>query len=58
MGNDFLSVLPTLKFKTAIAMGKAFKSTVPMIFEVPNIEETIYESIPTVDEEPENQATD
>jgi len=58
MGSDFLSVLPRLKFKTAIAMGKAFRSTVPMIFEVPNIEETIYETIPTIEEEPEKQATD
>jgi len=33
------SVLPTLKFRRAIAAGKAFKSNVPMIFEVPNIEE-------------------
>lgn len=38
----FLDVLPTLKFRTAIAVGKAFRSTVPMIFEVPEIEETIF----------------
>ncbi|WP_418791512.1 ATP-binding protein [Phosphitispora sp. TUW77] len=58
MGNDFLSVLPKLKFRTAIAMGKAFRSTVPMIFEIPNIEETIYETIPTIDEEPQKHAID
>jgi hypothetical protein len=46
MGRDFLNVLPTLKFKTAIAMGKAFRSTVPIIFEVPDIEETIYKDTP------------
>lgn len=39
LGSDFITVLPTLKFKTAIAMGKAFRSTVPMIFEVPDIKE-------------------
>ena len=38
-GDDMASVLPTLKFRRAIAAGKAFKSNVPMIFEVPNIEE-------------------
>lgn len=43
MGTDFLNILPNLKFRTAIAVGKAFKSTVPMIFEVPNIKEKIYE---------------
>lgn len=50
MGNDFISALPTLRFKTAIAMGKAFKSTVPMIFEVPNISEIIYEAVTADDE--------
>lgn len=44
MGQDFLNVLPTLKFKTAIAFGKAFKSTAPMIFEVPNIVEEIFDN--------------
>ena len=38
-GDDMASVLPTLRFRRAIAAGKAFKSNVPMIFEVPNIEE-------------------
>ncbi len=52
MGSDFLGVLPTLKFKTAIAMGKAFRSTTPMIFEVPNIKEAIYETIPPINKEP------
>lgn len=58
MGSEFLSVLPTLRFKTAIAMGKAFKSTVPMIFEVPNIDETIYESSPNFEQQQEEQAHD
>ncbi len=39
MGKDFVNSLPTLKPRTAIAMGKAFRSTAPMIFEVPNISE-------------------
>lgn len=55
MGNDFLGVLPTLKFKTAIAMGKAFRSTVPMIFEVPNIEEQNFDHIPNPEEGQEVQ---
>ncbi|MGI5102378.1 ATP-binding protein [Treponema vincentii] len=38
-GDDMASVLPTLRFRRAIAAGKAFKSNVPMIFEVPNFEE-------------------
>lgn len=44
MGEAFLNVLTTLKFRTAIAVGKAFRSTVPMIFEVPEIREVIYET--------------
>ena len=43
MGKDFLNALPTLKPRTAIAIGKAFRSTVPMIFEVPYIVEEQYE---------------
>ena len=39
MGSSFVGILPTLKFRTAIAMGKAFRSTTPMIFEVPHIDE-------------------
>ena len=39
MGKDFVSILPTLKPRTAIAMGKAFRSTTPMVFEVPVINE-------------------
>lgn len=37
MGKSFVDILPTLKSRTAIAMGKAFRSTAPMIFEVPTI---------------------
>jgi len=38
-GDEMSSILPTLKFRRAIAAGKAFKSNIPMIFEVPFIEE-------------------
>jgi uncharacterized protein len=38
-GDEMSAILPTLKFRRAIAAGKAFKSNVPMIFEVPFIEE-------------------
>lgn len=39
MSPSHLKALSTLKFRTGIAVGKAFKSTVPMLFEVPYIEE-------------------
>lgn len=42
MGPEFIDILPNLKFRTAIAVGKAFKSTIPMIFEVPEINESNY----------------
>ena len=38
-GQGIASVLPNLKFRQAIAAGKALKSNVPMIFEVPEINE-------------------
>lgn len=41
MGKSFVDILPTLKSRTAIAMGKAFRSNSPMIFEVPNINEVV-----------------
>lgn len=34
-----LILIPTLKNRTAIAMGKAFRSNAPIIFEVPQINE-------------------
>lgn len=37
MGKSFVEILPTLKSRTAIAMGKAFRSNAPIIFEVPQI---------------------
>lgn len=37
MGRDYVDILPTLKPRMAIAMGKAFRSTAPMLFEVPTI---------------------
>ena len=38
-GENISATLPNLKFRQAIAAGKAFKSNVPMIFEVPEIDE-------------------
>ncbi len=38
-GQEISKVLPNLKFRQAIAAGKALKSSVPMIFEVPEITE-------------------
>ena len=38
-GESVASILPTLKPRQAIAAGKAFSSTVPMIFQVPEIQE-------------------
>ncbi|MGN8764370.1 ATP-binding protein [Hornefia butyriciproducens] len=43
LGQEYIRTLSSLKFKTAIATGKAFRSTAPMIFEVPNIKENMYE---------------
>jgi hypothetical protein len=40
-GEEMAAALPGLKFRRAIAAGKAFKSNVPMIFEVPFIEENL-----------------
>jgi len=39
MGSDMVAALPSLRFRQAIAVGKAFRSGVPMIFEVPEIQE-------------------
>ena len=47
MGRSFVEILPTLKNRTAIAMGKAFRSTAPMIFEVPTIIEKVVDSATT-----------
>lgn len=38
-GDEITKILPTLKFRQAIIAGKALKSNVPMIFEVPEINE-------------------
>jgi len=40
-GDEIAKILPTLKFRQAIVAGKALKSNVPMIFEVPEINENI-----------------
>ena len=39
MGAEMVASLPALRFRQAIAVGKAFRSGVPLIFEVPEIEE-------------------
>jgi len=39
LGIDYINTLPNLKQRNAIAVGKAFRSNVPMIFEVPIIDE-------------------
>lgn len=39
MGTEMAAALPSLRFRQAIAVGKAFRSGVPLIFEVPEIEE-------------------
>lgn len=39
LGIDYINALPNLKQRNAIAVGKAFRSNVPMIFEVPFIKE-------------------
>lgn len=39
MGKDMVEALPSLKFRQAIAVGKAFRAGIPVIFEVPLIEE-------------------
>jgi len=43
MDEKMVSALSSLKFRQACAVGKAFKSGVPIIFEVPEIKEKIYE---------------
>lgn len=39
MGGDFLKALSRLRPRTAVAVGKAFRGGIPMIFEVPEIVE-------------------
>ncbi|MCX6704588.1 MAG: DUF87 domain-containing protein, partial [Candidatus Woesebacteria bacterium] len=39
MGTEMADALPRLKFRQAIAVGKGFRTGIPMIFEVPEIEE-------------------
>ncbi len=40
MGTEMVAALPSLRFRQAIAVGKAFRSGVPVIFEVPEILES------------------
>jgi hypothetical protein len=37
LGHDMVKALPNLEDRTAIAVGKAFKANIPMIFRVPDI---------------------
>lgn len=39
VGEDMVHALPNLKFRQGIAVGKAFKASMPLIFEVPEIRE-------------------
>jgi DNA helicase HerA-like ATPase len=39
MGTEMVAALPALRFRQAIAVGKAFRSGIPVIFEVPEIQE-------------------
>lgn len=39
IGDDMVQALPNLKFRQGIAVGKAFKANMPLIFEVPEIDE-------------------
>lgn len=39
MGQDLVEALPRLKPRHAVAVGKAFKANIPMIFKVPDIDE-------------------
>lgn len=39
MGAEMVAALPSLRFRQAIAVGKAFRSGVPVIFQVPEIQE-------------------
>ena len=39
MGVEMAAALPSLRFRQAVAVGKAFPSRLPMIFEVPEIQE-------------------
>jgi len=40
MGTEMASILPRLQFRQAIAVGKAFRTNVPIVFEVPEIDES------------------
>lgn len=37
LGNDFLEAMPNLKFRQAVMVGKAYRSTHPLIVEIPEI---------------------
>lgn len=38
MSQDHIQMLPSLKSRQAVAVGKAFRSTTPLVFEVPNLD--------------------
>ena len=61
MGSEMVSALSALRFRQAIAVGKAFRSGVPLIFEVPTIEEPepiINEAQQSLGGDSENRAED
>jgi len=49
VGSEMVQALPGLKFRQAIAVGKGFRSGVPVIFEVPKIEEVDYPAAEAVE---------
>ena len=53
-GDGIAKILPKLKFRQAIVAGKALKSNVPMIFEVPEIKEENIKSDQTESSSPNN----
>lgn len=51
VGEEMVQALPNLKFRQGIAVGKAFKANMPLIFEVPEITEPEPESEPELPED-------
>lgn len=49
MGTEMVAALPALRFRQAIAVGKAFRSGIPVIFEVPEIQEAAAEQAAQAD---------
>lgn len=47
-----MKILPHLKFRQTIAAGKAFKSKIPMVLEVPEINEDDEKQLPLIKNAP------